>query len=130
MKEPDYVMKIMSMGGPLTALYSCKVAIHWREDVGIEVVHWFRYACHFDFHFRFHHKVDDHSNLYHGLPSIEDSWNMMSLEIRVFLFVLAITKVNAFLALRYFTSAKGLIEWCPTLLIIHQQLAWQLINNS
>jgi hypothetical protein len=47
----------------------------------------------------------------------------------VFLFVLAISEVNAFLALRYFTFAKGTIPGCPTLIVVHRQLAWQLVRN-
>jgi hypothetical protein len=49
---------------------------------------------------RYRHAVDDHNNLCHALPSIEDSWVTHRWEIRVFSFVLAISKVNAFLALR------------------------------
>jgi len=48
----------------------------------------------------------------------------------VFSFVLAISEVNAFLALRYFTFAKGTIAGCPTLIVFRRRLAWQLIRNS
>ena len=82
----------------------------------IEVVCQFRYACPFNWHFRYQHAVDDHNNLCHGLPSVEDSWTTQQWEIQVFLFVLAISEVNAFLALRYFTFAKGTIPGCPTLI--------------
>ena len=79
---------------------------------------------------RYRHAVDDHNNLRHALPSIEDSWVTHRWEIRVFLFVLAISEVNAFLALRYFTFAKGTIAGCPTLIVFRRRLAWQLIRNS
>ena len=51
-------------------------------------------------------------------------------EVQVFSFVLAISKVNALLALWYFTFAKGTIDGCPTLIVFCQCLAWQLIRNS
>ena len=48
----------------------------------------------------------------------------------MFTFVLAISEVNAFLALRCFIFAKGTIAGCPTLIVFHWRLAWQLIRNS
>jgi hypothetical protein len=48
----------------------------------------------------------------------------------VFSFILAVCEVNSFSAIRYFNYAKGMIEGCPTLLVFHWQMAWQLINNS
>jgi hypothetical protein len=130
MKEPDYVMRMMATGGPLAVFDTCKEALRkWTEE-GIEVVRRFRYACPFDWHFRYRHAVDDHNNLRHALPSVEDSWATKRWEIRVFSFILAISEVNAFLALRYFTFAKGTIAGCPTLIVFRRRLAWQLIRNS
>ena len=72
----------------------------------------------------------NHNNLRHGLPSIEDSWATHRWECRVFSFILAITEVNAFLALWYVTFANGTIPGCPSLLVFRRRLAWQLIRNS
>ncbi|MFM8622190.1 MAG: hypothetical protein ACKOB3_02265, partial [Holophagaceae bacterium] len=73
MKEPDYVMKMMACGGILRAFENCKETVrHWTAD-GIECVRRFRYTCPFDWHFRYRHAVDDHNNLRHATPSIEDS---------------------------------------------------------
>ena len=130
MKEPDYVMRMMVTGGPLAVFDTCKEALRKWTEGGIEVVRRFKYACPFDWHFRYHHAVDNHNNLRHALPSIEDSWATQRWEIRVFLFVLAISEVNAFLALWYFTFAKGTIAGCPTLIVFRLRLAWQLIRNS
>jgi len=132
MKEPDYVMRMMATDGPLAAYDLCKEALHKWTEGGIEVVRRFRYACPFDWHFRYCHAVEDHNNLHHALPSVEDSWTTQQWETRVFTFVLAISEVNAFLALRYFTFAKGTIAiaGCPTLVVFHRRLAWQLIRNS
>ncbi len=44
MKEPDYVLRTMATGGPLSVLESCKETVQkWMEN-GVEVVRWFRYA--------------------------------------------------------------------------------------
>jgi len=130
MKEPDYVMRMMVTGLPFAAHETCNEAFcKWTEG-GIEVVRRFRYACPFDWHFRYRHAVDDHDNLRHALPSVEDSWTTQRWEVRVFSLILAISKVNAFLALRYFTFAKGTIAGCPSLIVFRQRLTWQLIRNS
>ena len=47
----------------------------------------------------------------------------------MFGFVLAITEVNTFLVVRYFTFANGTLDGCPTLLKFRRILAWQLTNN-
>ena len=89
----------------------------------------FQYPRPFDWHFRYRHAVDDHNNLHHGLPSIEDTWVTPRWECRVFSFILAISEINAYLVLRYFVFANNTIEGCPTLMVFCRQLAWQLINN-
>jgi hypothetical protein len=94
------------------------------------VRHQFQYKCPFDWHFRYRHSIDNHNNLWHGLPSIEDSWITHRWEICVFSFLLALTEVNAFLCLGYFTFAKGTIVGCLRLLTFRRRLAWQMINNT
>ena len=89
----------------------------------------FKYTCTFDWNFWYRHAMDDHNNLCHLLPSIEDSWVTQRWETRVFAFLFAITKVNAFLCLRYFTFGKGELPGCPKLTIFWRRLAWQMINN-
>ena len=122
-------MKMMACGGLLQAFDSCKETVRkWKEN-GLKVVRQFRYTCPFDWHFRYRHAVDDHNNLRHTMPSIEDSWVMHCWETRVFSFLLATTKVNAFLCLCYFTFGKGELPVCPKLTIFWQRLAWQMINN-
>jgi hypothetical protein len=47
----------------------------------------------------------------------------------MFALILAISEINAFLvALWYFIFANGTMEVCPTLLVFHQWLAWQVAN--
>jgi hypothetical protein len=130
MKEPDYVMRMMATGGLLDTNESCRMASRRWNNGGVEVQRTFQYKCPFDWHFRYRHAVDDHNNLRHALPSIEDSWNTQRWETRVFSFILAITEVNAFLCLRYFTFGKGTLPGCPTLLVFRRRLAWQMINNT
>jgi hypothetical protein len=130
MKEPDYVMRMMATGRPLRYNKTCMETVHHWTEGGAEVSRWFQYTCSFDWHFLYWHSVDNHNNLWHELPSIEDSWITHRGEICVFSFLLAFTKVNAFLCLRYFTFAKGTIAGCPTLQTFWHQLAWQMINNT
>jgi hypothetical protein len=106
MKEPNYVMKMMSCSGPLQSDENCKEAKRtWIED-GVEVARRFCYPCPVDWHFKFRHAVDDHNNLRHTLPSIEDSRRTMLWEVQVFSFILAVCEVNALLAMRYFNYTK------------------------
>ncbi len=81
MQEPDYVMRMMSLGGPLAAYDTCKEAVRKWMEGGIEVVHRFKYAVPFDWHFRYCRAVDDHNNLCHGLPSIESAWTTLQWEV-------------------------------------------------
>ena len=122
MKKPDYVMRMMTTGGPLLAFKSCKgkeTVQKWVED-GVEVVRWFRYPCPFDWHFCYCHAIDNHNNLCHGLLLIKDTWITQRWEILVFSFILAISEVGAFLALWYFTSTNISVPGCPTLLAFHR----------
>ena len=90
----------------------------------------FVYKFPFDWHFRFRHAVDDHNNLCHALPLIEDTWLTQRWEVRVFVFtfILAVSEVNLFLVVRWFVYGNSK-EATPKLLTFRRQLAWQLINN-
>jgi hypothetical protein len=130
MKEPDYVMRMMATGRPLRYNETC-----WRPFVvgrkgGLKCLVGSDTHAHLTGIFLYLHSVDNHNNLWLGLPSIEDSWITHRGEICVFSFLLALTEVNAFLCLRYFTFAKGTIAGCPTLQTFWHRLAWQMINNT
>ena len=57
MKEPNYVMRMMATVGPMSVIETCKETVRkWMED-GVEVVRRFKYACPFDWHFRYRHAV-------------------------------------------------------------------------
>ena len=93
------------------------------------MVNKFKYKLPLDCHFRYRHAVDDHNNLRHSLPSIEDTWVIYLWECQVFAFILAISDVNIFLILRYFVYHGLRWEGMPTLMDFCRKLAWQLINN-
>ena len=83
----------------------------------------FKYKLPFDWHFCYRHTVDDHNNLRHSLPLIEDTWMTDQWECRVFAFILTISEVNAFLILRYFVYCGLRLEAIITLLEFHWKLA-------
>lgn len=126
MKEPDYVMKIMATGGVLEEDDTCRMT--WRGTGDSR--RGFRYKKPFDWHFRYRHAVDDHNNLRHALPSLEDTWVTQRWEIRVFAFLLAVTEVNTYLAMRHFVWPKEVVIEEPTLVNFRRTFAWQLIDNQ
>ena len=89
----------------------------------------FKYKLTFDWDFRYRHVVDNHNNLRHSLPSIEDTWMTNRWDCQVFALILAILEVNAFLILRYFVYCGLRWEVIPTLLEFLWKLLWKLINN-
>ena len=70
MKEPDYVMRMMATGGALMSDASCRKTTR-RVDGTIAK---FAYTLPFNWHFRYCHEVDDHNNLRHAVPSLEETW--------------------------------------------------------
>ena len=100
MKEPNYLMRMMATGGRLLADDTRKETVkRWNEN-GEDVVKKFKYKLPFDWHFRYQHTVNDHNNLIHALPSIEDTWVTDRREFQVFASILAISEVDIFLILR------------------------------
>ena len=85
----------------------------------------FQFPLPYDWHYKYHHAVDDHNNLRHSLPSIEHTITTTRWEMGVFSFVLAVSEVNAFLAYRFFCRPDPV----PTLQQFWHKLAWQLIKN-
>ena len=70
----------------------------------------FAYTEPFLNHFKFRHQVDDHNNARHAPISSEESISTKDWKIRVFMFVLAVVKVNARLALSFFTQSDTLSQ--------------------
>ena len=120
MKEPDYVMSIMSTYGTNQQMGKETQ----RELVGGERKKFF-YPEVIGNHFLFRHSVDDHNNKRHSPISIEEIWATKWWPNRVFAFLLAVTEVNVSL---------GMVEFCdnaPTSQIeFRKKLADVLINNE
>ena len=76
----------------------------------------FNYKLPFDWDSRYRHVIEDHNNLSHSLPSIEDTWMTYWWECRLSGFILAFSEVNAFLILRYWSFVAC---WCDNLLTIY-----------
>ncbi len=96
MKEPDYVMKIMATGGSLCSEGGREVKHSWKENGQIKAAS-FTYTKPYKWHFKYCHAVDDHNNLCHALPSLEDTWKTDQWPLLVFTFLLAVTEVNVYL---------------------------------
>ena len=94
MKEPNYVMKIMSNDGRLLVDYTCKEIVRRRKENGENVVNNFKYKLPFDWYFRYRHAVDNHNNLRHALPSTEDTCITDWCRCCLFTFILSISEVN------------------------------------
>ena len=81
MKEPEYTMKLMATYGSLTYHYGEKENVRKVSGERIE----FKYTKPFSDDFRYRHAVDDHNNLRHSSPSLEDTWVTARWVNRVFL---------------------------------------------
>ena len=97
----------------------------WTKD-GQDQSASFKYTEPFYLHFRYRHAVDDHNNLRHQVPSLEETWTTCHWACRVFAFLLAVTEVNAYLTVRYFVWSE---EEMMTLVEFCHKLAWALIKN-
>ena len=110
MKEPDYIMKLMSSYSsllPKEHYPSNRRVFQDPKDPSKTVEASFQYTEPFQNHFLYRHAVDDHNNLRHAVPSIEGTWTTHYWPNRVFSFLLAVTEVNAFLATKYFLWDQG-----------------------
>ncbi len=97
----------------------------WSEN-GISKSATFKYAEPFTIHFTYHHSVDDHNNLHHQVPSIEETWTTICWACCVFLLLLAVTEVNVYLTMRHFVWNDASLM---TIVAFHRALASQLVSN-
>ena len=127
MKEPDYTMKIMSTYGGLTVSEGQRNSKRVFIKNGTEHTTHFKYTEPFANHFDYRHIVDDHNNLRHQTPSIEETWRTHRWANRVFAFLLAVTEINCYLAFIFFVW-NG--EERLKLQEFRSELAWELIDNT
>lgn len=128
MKEPEYVMKLMATYGELTPAPDQEKAFRQYEKNNQTIKKQFCYPPPIANHFWYRHAVDDHNNLRHKLPSIEDTWRTSRWSNRVFSCVLAFSEVNAYLFMKYFVWKDR--KHLKTLHQFRRDLAEQLINND
>ena len=131
MKDADYTMKIMSTFGKLDILTEGrkKTARTITNKGSTNEIVEFEYTQPFAYHFDFRHCVDDNNHLRHSRPSLEETWTTHRWVLRVFAFLLALSEVNYFLALRFWVwPATG--EKKLTLHQFRKKLALSFIHNN
>ena len=112
MKEPDYVMSLMSTYG--TNLRNGKeTSREWVDGSGTKKNKKFQYPEVVGNHFMYRHSVNDHNNKRHSPISLEVIWATKFWPNRVFAFLLGVTEVNVNLAATYFCGQEptGQIEF-------------------
>ncbi|KAG7356336.1 transposase IS4 [Nitzschia inconspicua] len=115
MKEPDYVMMLMSTYGT-----NIRMGEHKNRD-GVEA---FQYPEVVHNHYQYRHQIDDHNNKRHQPISLEVTWATKTWENRVFAYLLATTEVNCNLASSFFIGEPPL----PSL-SFRKELARELLLN-
>ena len=132
LKEPNYVMKLMSTYGGLIVKPNERTSkrVYFDEQKQESVTVSFQYTEPFSNHYLYRHSVDDNNNLRHQLPSIEDTWKTQRWANRVFAFIIAVTEVNCYLAFKYFLWEQNRTQKIPTLHEFRRDLALKLIFND
>ena len=80
-------------------------------------------------HYNYRGAVDEHNTYWRGCGNkhgliLEETWKKTRWENCVFVFILAVSEVNMYLAIRYFGGLK------MTQLEFRKKLAFELINNT
>ncbi len=121
-KEPEYVMKIMLSRGALILDDNCKKVMRkGTERNGTVRQVQFTYTKPFDWHFCYHHIVDDHYNLSHASPALEETLITKHWMLGVFT-----QSLNLYLVLSFFAKTD---ENTATYLDFCHKLGWILIDN-
>jgi hypothetical protein len=129
MKEPDYVMSLMSTYGTTSPKVDQRETNrHYRNAHGHDVMKTFQYPEVVANHYSYRGCVDDHNNKRQDGGSkqglaIESTWVTRRWPIRVFSFILGISEVNAYLGWVYFKQER--LEY----MAFRKQLAKALIHN-
>ena len=125
LKEPDYVMKLMSTYGTNERNTNHKTRRLYKNDNKEQVSTDFYYPEIMSNHFKFRHAVDDHNAKRHAPICLEHVWATKYWPHRPFSFLLAITEVNVNLAEAYFINKTNAMPQ----LQFRKLLAQDLINN-
>lgn len=125
MKEPDYVMSIMTSYGTTEEIAEGTTQRDYKDDNGEPVRKKFKYTEIIYNHFKYRHAVDDHNNKRHQPISFEEIWATKWWPNRVFAFFLAITEVNIKLVMENILGSK-----VTSMLQFRRRFAKVLIHNS
>ena len=130
MKEPDYVMSLMSTYGTTSPnIGQEETRRHYKNANGDDVTKSFQYPEIVANHYAYRGCVDDHNNKRQDGGSkqglaLESTWSTFRWPIRVFTFILAISEVNTYLAWVYFKCER------LTFMAFRKLLAKALIYNK
>lgn len=119
-KEPDYVMMLMSTYGTIERMGEVKhrtLADNSRVS--------FQYPELVFNQYKYHHCVDDNNNRRQSPISIERTWDTKYWPNRIFAFLLAVTEVNVNLILMNIYNSEATEQ-----LVFRKLLAQELINNE
>ena len=105
MKEPDYVVLLMSTYGTNSRHSGRETRHDWKEG-GVMMTKMFKYPQVVHNHFQNHHCVNDHNAKRHSPISVKVVWATKQWPNHVFAFLFVITEVNCFLLESHFTSRK------------------------
>ena len=132
MKEPGFVMKLMSTYGDTATPENQESTRRYYKDANGEIIRReFKYTTVFSNHFLYRHKIDDHNNDRHSVPAIEETWTTHRWPNRAFAFIISVCEINAYLALQWFVWRKKPILFVkPTLHQFRCSLANELIYNE
>ena len=129
MKEPGYVLKLMSTYGDFSVPIGQEKTKRTHETNGMMSIITFFMTRVFSSHYKYRHAVDDNNNLRHSTPSIEGSWITHRWADRVFAFLLAVTEVNAYICFRYFIWKPLKRKCVPSIHEFRRRLAYLMIYN-
>ena len=127
MKEPKYVVKIMSTYGGLLENDGQKDSVRKYRVDGEDKETTFKYTIPFSNHFDYRHIVDDHNAIRHQVPSLEQTWRTHRWETWVFSFLLVVMEVNCCLVFHFcvWDDANKL-----DFMRFRLELAWSLVFNE
>jgi hypothetical protein len=95
MKEPNYVMQLMSTYGTNERMGDLMKRVY--KDGGVLQEKTFQYPEVVHNHFQYHHIIDDHNAKRHSPISLEVIWATKWWPNRVFAFLLGVMEVNVML---------------------------------
>ena len=101
MKEPDYVMMLMSTYRTLMRMGKTKR--HYNEN-GMKKVTEFKYPEVIFNHYHYQDMIDNHNSFRMHPSSLEETWMMMRWPNHIFSFILAVSIVNIQNAASYFLN--------------------------